>query len=175
MLRFANMLTAEELDEIRLGPAAVQSSTPPPEEDETPKPEETVSAVEDSDEEVDQPQERSVVIMTVTRGERERQRSRESKVSTGCLGQARTPHPWWPVGTELEGRIGNEIFSASVVENPRVKSGKSIRIDSGPAEGRVCITPTRAAIEATEEYRRIANLGRGGGITNGWTFWQPKR
>jgi hypothetical protein len=110
-----------------------------------------------------------------SRGERERQRTRESKVSTACVGQPRTPHAWWPLDTELEGRIGSEIFTATVVENSQVKSNRSLLITSGAAQGRVCITPTRAAMEATEDYRRIANLGRGGGVTNGWTFWQPKR
>lgn len=109
-----------------------------------------------------------------SRGSRERQRTRESKVSTTCVGQPRTPHPWWPIDTELEGRINGEVFTAAVVENSQVKSGKSVLITSGPAQGRVCITPTRAAIEATEEYRRIASLGRGGGVTNGWSFWKPK-
>lgn len=112
---------------------------------------------------------------SLTAGERERLRTRESKVSTTCVGQPREAHEWWPVGTALEGRIGNEIFDASVVSNPRVKSGRSILIDSGPAHGRVCLTPTRAAIEATEEYRRMANLGRGGGVANGWGFWKPKK
>jgi hypothetical protein len=110
-----------------------------------------------------------------SRGARERQRTRESKVSTACIGQPRTGHAWWPVDTELEGRIGNEVFTATVVENSQVKSNRSVLITSGPAQGRVCITPTRAAIEATEEYRRIASLGRGGGVTNGWSFWKPKQ
>jgi len=110
-----------------------------------------------------------------SRGARERQRTRESKVSTTCVGQPRTPRAWWPVDTELEGRIGSEIFTATVVENSQVKSNRSVLITSGAAQGRVCITPTRAAIEATEEYRRISNLGRGGGVTNGWSFWKPKQ
>lgn len=109
------------------------------------------------------------------RGARERQRTRESKVSTACVGQPRTSHAWWPLDTELEGRIGSEIFTATVVENSQVKSNRSVLITSGAAQGRVCITPTRAAIEATEEYRRTANLGRGGGVTNGWSFWKPKQ
>jgi hypothetical protein len=110
-----------------------------------------------------------------SRGARERERTRESKVSTTCVGQPRTPHPWWPIDTELEGRVNSEVFTATVVENSQVKSNRSVLITSGPAQGRVCITPTRAAIEATEEYRRIANLGRGGGVTNGWSFWKPKQ
>jgi hypothetical protein len=75
------------------------------------------------------------------------------------------------VGTELIGRIGTEEFAAVVAENAQVKSGRSLRIASGAAAGKVCITPTRAAIEATEDYRNAHKLGRGGGITNGWEFW----
>jgi hypothetical protein len=112
--------------------------------------------------------------MASSRGEYERNRTRESKVSTGCLGVARSHRIWWLPGTELVGRIGNEVFTAQVIENPAVKSGRSLRITSGPAQGRVCLTPTRAAIEATEAYRQAYNLGRGGGVTNGWVFWQAQ-
>ena len=108
-----------------------------------------------------------------SRGEYERKRPRESKVSTACLGNERPQHKWWPVGTELAGCLGEGIFTAQVVENPRVKSGRSILITSGAAVGAVCLTPTRAALEATETYRKANNLGRAGGVTNGWTFWQP--
>ncbi len=108
-----------------------------------------------------------------SRGERERQRTRESKIATECVGHERAKHEWWPVGTQLEGRIMGEVFTALVVENAQVKSGRSLLITSGPANGKVCITPSRAALEATEAYRQANNLGRGGGVTNGWDFWQP--
>ena len=78
------------------------------------------------------------------------------------------------VGAELVGHIGAEEFTAQVVKNDQVKSGRSILITSGALQGKVCLTPTRAAIEATEDYRQTHNLGRGGGVTNGWTFWKPK-
>jgi len=109
-----------------------------------------------------------------SRGAYERQRTRESKVSTTCVGTERAKHDWWPIGTELVAHIGGEEFTAEVVENPRVKSGRSILITSGPIQGTVCITPSRAALEATEQYRQANNLGRGGGVTNGWTFWKPR-
>jgi hypothetical protein len=107
-------------------------------------------------------------------GEYERQRTRESKVSTACIGYEREKHDWWPIGTTLVGRIGSETFTATVVENTKVKSNRSVLIASGPASGRVCITPTRAAMEATEAYRQAHNLGRGGGVTNGWEFWKAQ-
>ncbi len=106
------------------------------------------------------------------RGEYERRRTRESKVSTACVGDERDKHDWWPVGTQLEGRMAHERFTATVVENAQVKSGRSLLITSGPASGKVCISPTRAAIEATEQYRKSRNLGRAGGVTNGWMFWR---
>lgn len=108
------------------------------------------------------------------RGDYERKRTRESKVSTACLGTEREKHEWWPLGTELVGNLHGEQFTATVIENPNVKSGRSLVITSWPADGTVCLTPTRAAIEATEAYRNAKNLGRGGGVTNGWTFWQPR-
>ena len=111
---------------------------------------------------------------SMARGEYERQRTRESKISTSCVGHEREKHDWWPVGTELIGRMGSETFTATVVENAQVKSGRSLLITSGPASGKVCLTPTRAAIEATEHYRQANNLGRGGGVTNGWDFWKPR-
>ena len=101
-------------------------------------------------------------------------RTRESKIATACVGSERPKHDWWPVGTELVGRLGLETFMAVVVANPRVKSGRSLMITSGSASGAVCKTPTRAAIEATEAYRQANNLGRGGGVTNGWMFWKPE-
>jgi len=111
---------------------------------------------------------------SMSAGEYERGRTRESKISTACVGTERVKHAWWPVGTELVGRIGNEEFTSKVVENPQVKSGRSILLTSGAANGRLCITPTRAALEATEAYRQTNGLGRGGGVTNGWLFWQPR-
>ncbi|MBN2131015.1 MAG: hypothetical protein JW741_16050 [Sedimentisphaerales bacterium] len=110
----------------------------------------------------------------IARGEYERARTRESKIATACVGQERAKHDWWPIGTELFGRIGAEGFTAIVVENPAVKSGRSLRITSGSAFGKICRTPTRAALEATESYRQANNLGRGGGVTNGWAFWKPR-
>ena len=110
----------------------------------------------------------------LSRGEYERSRTRESKVSTACLGHEREKHEWWPLGAELFGELNGEQFTATVVGNPRVKSGRSLVITSGPAQNAVCLTPTRAAIEATEAYRQTHRLGRGGGVTNGWTFWKPK-
>ena len=159
MLRVAENLTAADLDLIGRAARGEPAPRHVPEPVEAPEP-----PVDQTD---------SVVTAGPSQGERERRRTRESKVSTGCMGEQRARHEWWPVGTELTGTLGSESFTAVVVENPRVKSGHGILIMSGTASGKVCNTPTRAAIEATEAYRRANNLGRGGGVTNGWTFWKP--
>lgn len=163
MLEVANTLTANDIDYLRSASPMVPNS---------PDVGRTDKAVMS-----DRAESASCIEKTgatgTERGEYERQRTRESKVSTTCLGHERKMHQWWPVGTELAGSIGVEQFTARVVENPQVKSGRSVLVTSGPAQGRVCITPTRAAIEATEAYRQTDNLGRGGGVTNGWTFWTP--
>ena len=116
----------------------------------------------------------AVTSSGVSAGEYERQRTRESKVSTACLGRERDKHEWWLLGTTVIGQIGTETFTATVVKNTSVKSNRSLLITSGAASGRVCITPTRAAMEATEVYRQAHNLGRGGGVTNGWEFWKAQ-
>lgn len=157
MLQVAALLSADELDAIRQNAPAERTPT-----------ESAADSVNGNHPEADSSS------VDATRGDRERLRTRESKVATACLGQPRQGHPWWPIGTELIGRIGNETFTAIVVENPQVKSGRSLQITSGAAQGRVCITPTRAAMEATEAYRQANGLGRGGGVTNGWSFWNPK-
>ena len=163
MLRIASVLTAEELDEIH-GCAVCESSQPEPADE--PDVAEQKAPESDTDS-------ANSTETDVTRGERERKRTRESKVSTACVGQPREPHTWWPIGTKLVGQVGSEEFTATVVENAQVKSGRSLQITSGAAKGKLCITPTRGAMEATEAFRQANGLGRGGGVTNGWSFWRP--
>lgn len=165
MLRIANVLTAEDLNEIQ-GAAVAPSICPEP----TDEPYVATQIPPDPDADPTLPPDSDSSC-----GARERTRTRESKVSTACVGQAREPHIWWPLGTDLIGQVGSEQFTATVVENDQVKSGRSVLITSGAAKGKVCITPTRAAMEATEAYRQANNLGRGGGVTNGWSFWKPKQ
>ncbi|HOW73459.1 MAG TPA: hypothetical protein PKY77_22900 [Phycisphaerae bacterium] len=190
MLETAATLTAEDLDYLQgAAPAATVDATDEARE---------ISALidEDVEEEVDSDVQPSASASSATpmsqsprnthrgrtaassprvaAGEYERQRTRESKISTACVGREREKHDWWPLGTELVGRIGSEKLTATVVENAAIKSNRSLLITSGPASGRVCMTPTRAAIQATEHYRQANKLGRGGGVTNGWEFWRPR-
>lgn len=172
MLSVANLLSAEELEQIKEAAPSAQLTLG---DDRTiaevsPAPAEEPMEVDAEDNAAPRP----VPASDGVRGERERQRTRESKIATGCVGQERRRHDWWSLGTRLVGRVDGEAFTGIVVENPQVKSGRSLQITSGPAAGCICITPTRAALEATEAYRQTHNLGRGGGVTNGWTFWQPE-
>ena len=172
MLNVASTLTAADLDELRASAVDLATS------EESPSPEAVAAAaLADEPDEADghgDGANGSNAGNGTLRGARERARTRESKVSTTCLGQPREAHTWWPVGTVLFGKIGSEKFTAIVIENSRVKSNRSVQITSGAASGRICLTPTRAAIEATESYRQTQKLGRGGGVTNGWEFWKPK-
>ncbi len=189
MLDAANALTADDLDCLR-GLASAAPSGLPDEARETEvlvAPD--VAGPASSDDRVEagdasspvRPQQRARAAARqrgtptssgMSAGEYERQRTRESKVATACIGHEREKHDWWPLGTTVVGRVGSETFTATVVENANVKSNRSLLITSGPANGRICITPTRAAMEATEAYRQAHNLGRGGGVTNGWEFWK---
>ena len=170
MLEVANQLTTEDLELLRTGtpivPNLAESGTAVSAQAASPAcTEEAVTSATPS----------QVSAGSTSRGEYERGRTRESKISTACVGQPRAGHDWWPLGTELVGGVGGQVFTAEVVENSHVKSGRSLRITSGAANGWVCVTPTRAALEATEAYRQANNLGRGGGVTNGWTFWKPRQ
>ena len=161
MLEVANQLTTDDIESLKSGSPIVPNREKPVATLAEPSPQPTCPVGADS-------------AASSSRGAYERQRTRESKVSTTCVGNERAKHDWWPVGTEVVGQVGSEFFTAEVVENPSVKSGRSLKLTSGPAQGRICITPTRAALESTEDYRQANNLGRGGGVTNGWTFWQPR-
>jgi hypothetical protein len=191
MLDAANALTADDLDCLRgVAPAAPNRSSAEHGDSEvlvTPD----VAGLAGSDNRVEaedaslpvRPQQRAraaarqcgaPTFSGMSAGEYERQRTRESKVATACIGHEREKHDWWPLGTTVVGQIGSETYTATVVENANVKSNRSLLITSGPANGRICITPTRAAMEATEAYRQTHNLGRGGGVTNGWEFWKAQ-
>jgi len=175
MLEAADTLTTEDLEFIRSDGAAAAASPKKKRAGAESKRESTApTAPRPAIAVVAPAQTVGAIPQVASRGEYERKRTRESKVSTECLGEARVKHDWWPLGTKVVGQIGTEFFTAVVVENAGVKSNRSLRLTSGPGQGRICITPTRAAMEATEAYRQAHDLGRGGGVTNGWLFWQPR-
>lgn len=174
MLEAANTLTEEDLEFIRSDGKAVPKDRPNRPQRKSAQAALSAPTAAAEDPVTAPPVTQEAPGSNSSRGAYERKRTRESKVSTECLGEERIKHDWWPLGTEVVGQIGTELFTAVVVENAGVKSNRSLKLTSGPAQGRICNTPTRAAIEATESYRGAHNLGRGGGVTNGWMFWQPR-
>lgn len=79
----------------------------------------------------------------------------------------------WPdVGTILSSEYYGATYTAEVITAAkRLKSGKQIRITSGPAQGMTCDSFSEAMLCATEIQRNEQSLGRKG-TSNGWAFWQ---
>jgi hypothetical protein len=82
-------------------------------------------------------------------------------------------HSWPEVGTVLEAEYQGQHYTAEVIGAPRYKSGRALRITSGPAEGEVSSSFSGAMMVATEAQREAAGLGRKG-ISSGWEFWKVK-
>lgn len=78
----------------------------------------------------------------------------------------------WPeVGAILTAEYFGEEYRAEVIPaTKKLKSGRQIRLDSGPARGTVCDSFSEAMLTATEHQRNEQNLGRKG-TSNGWVFW----
>lgn len=84
----------------------------------------------------------------------------------------RIERDWPEMGTILTADYFGTTYTAEIIPaTKRLKSGKQIRIESGPAKGAVCDSFSEAMIEATEAQRTVQNLGRKG-VSNGWVFWQ---
>jgi hypothetical protein len=82
-------------------------------------------------------------------------------------------HEWPQVGTILEAEYEGTRYEAEVISMPRYKSGKAIRLTTGPAAGEVERSMSGAMLTATEKQREEDDLGRKG-VSNGWKFWTPK-
>jgi hypothetical protein len=85
----------------------------------------------------------------------------------------RPRHEWPDIGTILEADYLGQHYEAEVIAAARNKSGKAIRILSGPAAGNVCRSPSGAMLQATQAQRTAHDLGRTG-VANGWEFWKVK-
>jgi len=79
-------------------------------------------------------------------------------------------HAWPEPGTILEADYFGTRYEAEVIQEGRFKSGKALRILSGPAAGQVYHSLSGAMLAATENQRQEQGLGRRG-VSNGWTFW----
>jgi hypothetical protein len=82
-------------------------------------------------------------------------------------------HAWPEVGCLLEADYLGEHYGAEVVAAPRYKSGRAVRITTGPAAGEISPSLSGAMLKATETQREAAGVGRMG-ASSGWRFWKRK-
>ena len=83
-------------------------------------------------------------------------------------------HEWPEVGTVLAADYFGTHYTAEVIPAPpnrKLKSGKIVRITSGPAAGSEHISMSGAMEAATEQQRQEQDLGRKGCLS-GWSFWK---
>lgn len=81
-------------------------------------------------------------------------------------------HVWPEVGSELTAEYFGVSYRAVIITaRKKLKSGRQIRIESGPASGTVCDSLSDAMIKATHKQRQDGHLRRKG-VSNGWDFWQ---
>ncbi|MCK4375332.1 MAG: hypothetical protein KAX19_08385 [Candidatus Brocadiae bacterium] len=80
-------------------------------------------------------------------------------------------HEWPDIGTILEADYHGIHYEAEVIAAPQYKSGKAVRILTGPGAGRICRSLSGAMLKATEAQRKEQGLGKKG-VANGWDFWE---
>ena len=171
----AASLTAEEVDyvrkharqrkEVNPGPAPPESDTPPkskipPAEAKAPPTEKKMP----------------VPAKGKTAPPEERQPRPAGHRSRGVARgkRAQIEHPWPEVGTVLEADYFGTHYTAEVIEAPagrKLKSGKTVRVTSGPAAGTEHASMSGAMEAATEQQRNEQALGRKGCLS-GWDFWR---
>ncbi len=84
----------------------------------------------------------------------------------------RIEREWPDVGAILRAEYYGTAYTAEIVSaSKKLKSGKQIRLTSGPAQSVVCDSFSEAMIAATDRQRTDQNLGRKG-VSNGWLFWE---
>ena len=81
-------------------------------------------------------------------------------------------HEWPEVGTILEADYYGVRYESEVIDAPRSKSGKALKIISGPSAGKTCKSMSQAMLEATTKQRGDQGLAKKG-VANGWQFWKP--
>ncbi len=82
-------------------------------------------------------------------------------------------HEWPDVGQILAADYDGVCYEAEVIKAPQYKSGRALRILSGPAAGKVSLSMSGAMLMATQAQRKEQGLGRRG-VGNGWGFWKLK-
>ena len=91
----------------------------------------------------------------------------------------RVAHAWPEVGTLLEGSFHGQVFTAVVVNAPKLKSGRAIFVTSGQAKGEFrSMTAAMEAVTATQRQKLGHPKSKKGLPGSGWDFWktvQPMR
>ena len=85
----------------------------------------------------------------------------------------RVQHQWPEIGEIFEADYQGQHYEAEVIAAPKLKSGKALKLLTGPAAGQVHNSLSKAMLMATEAQREAEGLGRSG-VANGWDFWQVK-
>lgn len=80
-------------------------------------------------------------------------------------------HQWPEPGTVLQADYEGVHYEAQVIVDAGSRSQRAVKILSGPADGKICRSPTGAMMEATQKQRTERNLGKKG-VANGWSFWK---
>jgi len=91
----------------------------------------------------------------------------------------RAEHAWPEIGTLLEGSFQGQVFTAVIVNAPKLKSGRAIFVTCGQAKGEYrSMTAAMEAVTATHR-RKLGNPKSKKGLPgSGWDFWklvQPRR
>lgn len=96
----------------------------------------------------------------------------ESDLDAENRRRRRIDREWPAVGTILSAEYYGEHYRAEIIPaGKKLKSGRQIRLCSGPGAGMVCDSFSEAMLCATEIQRNEQGLGRKG-TSNGWIFWQ---
>ena len=85
----------------------------------------------------------------------------------------RLGHEWAEVGTLLCADYHGVHYEAEVIAAPRHRSGRALKLLTGPAAGAVCRSFSGAMLRATESQRQEQGLGRKS-AASGWGFWRAK-
>ena len=91
----------------------------------------------------------------------------------------RVAHVWPEVGTLLEGSFQGQLFTAVIVNAPKLKSGRAIFVTSGFAKGEFrSMTAAMEAVTATQRQKLGHPKSKKGLPGSGWDFWKwvrPRR
>ena len=83
-------------------------------------------------------------------------------------------HAWPEVGARLEGEYQGQTYAATVTLATNLKSGRAVKVITGPVAGQTFRSMTAAMEAATAGQRQQLGLGQSkrGLPSSGWDFWK---